>query len=382
MKIKPGKYFLQGNIALAEAAIKAGCLFYAGYPITPASEIMEHMAKRLPEEKGVFIQMEDEIASIAACIGASWAGVKAMTATSGPGFSLMQENIGLAVMTETPLVIVDVQRTGPSTGQATKAAQGDIMQTRWGRHGDQEVIVLAPNSVQEMFNLTIKAFNLTEKYRTPVIVLADEAIAHLHENLTVKEGIEVFNREKPRKKEKRFFGCEKKDCVPPMPSVGEGFDVLVTGSSHDEYGVRFTANPQVHEKLVNRLVNKIRLRRKEIIEAETYMVDECEIGVVSIGCVSRAVYEAVELAEKEGFRVGFVRPKTVWPFPEEQVEKLASNANFILVPELNTGQLIKEVERVTVTKKKEKVIPFNKIGGGRMISPTEILKEIKRLSRN
>ena len=371
--VKPGVYFWQGNEACAEGAITAGCRFFAGYPITPASEIAEHMAKRLPQIGGIAIQMEDEMASIGAVIGASWAGAKAMTATSGPGFSLMQESIGYAFMTETPCVVVDVQRLGPSTGQATKCGQGDVMQSRWGTHGDHAAIVLAPNSVQEMFDLTIKAFNLAEKYRTPVIILADATIAHMREKTTVPslEEIEIINRKKPEADEKAFFGFEE---VPPMPAVGEGFNVPVTGSTHNEYGIRFTADPMVHRKLVERLNSKIENHVEEIAEVETYNFDDCKIGIVSFGCTSRAVPEAVEEAEKRGVKAGYIRLKTIWPFPEKKVEIMAEKAETIIVPEINLKQLFYEVERAS--KGLAKVVPLNKIGGGELITPEELLNKI------
>lgn len=370
--------FWQGNEACVEAAIMAGCRFFAGYPITPASEIAEQMAKKLPKAGGIAIQMEDEIASIGAVVGASWAGAKAMTATSGPGFDLMQETIGWAFMTETPCVIVDVQRLGPSTGQATKCGQGDVMQARWGTHGDYSAIALSPNSVQEMFDLTIEAFNLAEKYRTPVILLADEIVAHMRENVKVPplEEIKIFNRRKPKPDEKAFFGLEE---VPPMPSVGEGFHVAVTGSTHNEYGVRFTADPLVHKRLVERINNKIKRHAEEIAEVETYRIDDCKVGIVAFGCTSRAIYEAVECAEAEGIKVGYVRLKTLWPFPEEAVKKLAQKAKAIIVPEMNLGQICYEVQRVAGCS--SKVVALNKIGGGEPITPEEIFEEIKECAK-
>jgi 2-oxoglutarate ferredoxin oxidoreductase subunit alpha len=341
LKRKPERntYFWQGNEACAEAAIAAGCRFFAGYPITPASEIAEHLAKKLPKVDGVAIQMEDELASIGAVVGASWAGAKSMTATSGPGFSLMQETIGYAFMTETPCVIVDVQRLGPSTGQATKCGQGDVMQARWGTHGDYSAIALSPNSVQEMFELTIKAFNLAEKYRTPVILLADEEIAHMREQVTIPslESIEIVNRRKPKPGETAFFGLEE---VPPMPAVGEGYNVAVTGSTHNEYGIRFTADPNVHKRLVERLNSKIQDHADELAEAETHSIDDCQIGIISFGCTSRAIYEAVENAEAIGVTVGYARLKTIWPFPEKIVKKLAKTAEKIIVPEMNLRRLL------------------------------------------
>lgn len=371
-------YFWQGNKACVEGAITAGCRFFAGYPITPASEISEHMAKRLPQIGGIAIQMEDEMASIGAIIGASWAGAKAMTATSGPGFSLMQEFIGYAFMTETPCVIVDAQRTGPSTGQATKCGQGDVMQSRWGTHGDYSAIVLSPNSVQEMFTLTVRAFNLAEEYRTPVILLSDEIITHMREQITVPplDNVKIINRKKPRAGEKAFFGLEE---IPPMPAVDEGFNVAVTGSTHDEYGIRFTADPITHRKLVERINNKIRKHTEEISDFEDYNTEDCQIGIISYGCTSRAIYEAVEKAEAKGIKTGYVRLKTLWPFPDKIIRKLADKADKIIVPELNLGQIYYEVERAS--KGLAKVIPLNKIGGGELITPEEMLAKILKEAR-
>lgn len=381
MKKKPERntLFWQGNEACAEAAIVAGCRFFAGYPITPASEIAEHLAKKLPKVGGIAIQMEDELASIGAVVGASWAGAKPMTATSGPGFSLMQETIGYAFMTETPCVIVDVQRLGPSTGQATKCGQGDVMQARWGTHGDYSAIALSPNSAQEMFELTIKAFNLAEKYRTPVILLADEGIAHMREQVTIPSlaDIEIVNRRKPKPGEKAFFGLEE---VPPMPAVGEGYNVAVTGSTHNEYGIRFTADPNVHKRLVERLNSKIQNHADELAEAETHNIDDCQIGIISFGCTSRAIYEAVENAEAKGVTVGYARLKTIWPFPEKIVKELAKTAEKIIVPEMNLKQLYYEVQRVT--NGSSEIIALNKIGGGELITPEELTAKIMESAKD
>ena len=373
--LKPGTYFMQGNEALAEGALFAGCRFFAGYPITPASEILEYLAEKMPLLDGICIQMEDEMASLASVIGASWAGAKAMTATSGPGFSLMQELIGYAFMTETPIVIADIQRQGPSTGQATKGAQGDVMQSRWGTHGDYMSIVLSPNSPQEMFELTIEAFNLAEEYRTPVILLADETVAHMREKVEIpsSEEVKLIKRKRPKSMDEPFFGGEE---VPPMPPLGEGYYVAVTGSTHNEYGIRFTADPEVHRKLAERLVGKIVNNADKIVKYEEFKVEDCEVGIVAYGCTSRAVYETVELAREKGVRVGFVRLKTIWPFPEKVVEKLAEKSEILIVPEMNLRQLYYEVERVA--KCKAKVYPLNKVGGGEMITPEEILAEILR----
>ncbi len=372
--LSPGTYFMQGNEALAEAAITAGCQFFAGYPITPASEIAEHLAGRLPQVGGIMIQMEDEIASLAAVIGASWTGAKGMTATSGPGFSLMQENIGYAFMTETPCVIVDVQRTGPSTGQATKCGQGDVMQARWGTHGDYASIVLSPNSVQEMFDLTIRAFNLAEKYRTPVILLADEVTAHMREQLVVPsfDEVKLFDRRKPKLGDEAFFGG---DGVPPMPSVGEGYNVTVTGSTHDEFGIRFTADSGVHNRLVTHLVDKVRRNAEVLMDFESFNTEDCEVGFVSFGCTSRAVYEAVDMAIEKGIKAGFVRLKTIWPFPERTVRAMAERSKAIIVPEMNLRQIFFEVQRIV--NGATEVVSVNKIGGGEMLTPEELYAEIE-----
>jgi len=370
--------FWQGNEACAEGAIAAGCRFFAGYPITPSSEIAEHLSYRLPQVGGMAIQMEDELASIGAIVGASWGGVKSMTATSGPGFSLMQEGIGYAFMTETPCVIIDVQRAGPSTGQATKCGQGDIMQARWGTHGDYSAIVLSPNSVQEMFMLTVKAFSLAEKYRMPVILLADEIIAHMREQIVLPnlETLEIVNRRRPETDEKAFFGLEE---VPPMPRVGDGFNVVVTGSTHDEYGIRVTADPLVHRRLVERLNGKIQNHAMDIADFETYNIDECEVGIVSFGCTSRTVYEAVENAQKDGIKTGYIRLRTVWPFPDEVVKRMAKRAKAIIVPEMNLGQLCHEVERAA--NGEAPIMSMNKIGGGELITPEELLAKVAEVGK-
>ncbi len=361
---------LSGNEACVEGALFAGCRFFAAYPISPANEIGEIMSARLPKVGGTFMQMEDELASIGAVVGASWGGRKAMTATSGPGFTLMQETLGWAFMTETPCVVVDVQRAGPGTGQATKSAQGDIMEARWGSHGDYAVVALCPNSVQEMFELTIRAFNLSERYRTPVVILADETIAHIRERVTLTEvGIQVFERRRPNVGDTEFFGSRD---VAPMPSVGEGFNVAVTASTHDERGMRYTQDPRVHRRMVQSLVAKVNDHLSDIVETEGPEVEGCDVGIVSYGCTSRSVYEAVERAEEMGIRVGHLRLRTIWPFPEEEVASLAKGSKKVLVPELNLGQVAGEVQKIAGRK----VVKLNKIGGGELISPEEILEAI------
>jgi 2-oxoglutarate ferredoxin oxidoreductase subunit alpha len=365
--------FWSGNEACVEGALAAGCRFFAGYPITPANEISEHLSERLPQLGGTFMQMEDELASIGAVMGASWAGRKAMTATSGPGFSLMQETIGWGFMTETPCVVVDVQRAGPGTGQATKSAQGDVMQARWGTHGDYAAIVLSPNSAQEMFELTVRAFNLSERYRTPVVLLADETIAHVRERVNVLQGeyLEIVNRRHPAPGDTRFFGFES---VAPMPAVGEGYNVAVTASTHDEVGMRFTQGATVHRRMIEALNAKICNHTGDIAETELHNIEKCDVGIVSFGCASRSVYEAAERAESAGVRVGHVRLKTIWPFPEEAVSRLSRSAGRIIVPEMNLGQIAGEVERIAGRK----VVKMNKIGGGELITPEEILEVVMR----
>ncbi len=362
---------LSGNEACVEGALLAGCRFFAAYPISPANEIGEIMSARLPKLGGTFLQMEDELASMGAVVGASWAGRKAMTATSGPGFTLMQETLGWAFMTETPCVVVDVQRAGPGTGQATKSAQGDVMQARWGSHGDYAVVALCPNSVQEMFELTVRAFNLSEKYRTPVVLLADETIAHVRERVTLmgRESIEVLDRRRPQPGDTAFFGSGE---VAPMPAVGDGFNVAVTASTHDERGMRFTQDPAVHRRMVGSLNAKINRHADEIGDTEGVNVEGCDVGIISYGCTSRSVYEAVEMAGARGLRVGHLRLRTIWPFPEEEVSRLAGSARRILVPEMNLGQVAGEVQKIAGGK----VVKLNKIGGGELITPEEILEAI------
>ena len=369
------KVLWQGSEAVVEAAIRVGCNFFVGYPITPASEILELSAVKAPRHGGVFVQAEDEIAAINMAIGASWAGRKPLIATSGPGFSLMQEGIGYAVMTETPLVLVDAMRTGPATGQATKTSQGDLLQAVWGRHGDQAVIVLIPESVEELFRLTVRAFNLAEKYRVPVILTVEEAIIHLRESVdTSKLRVEVVERRRPRSPDEPPFGG---DLVPPMPEVGKGYNVLVTGSTHDEYGVRRTSDPEVHRRLVERLLRKIHDNRGDIVEYETRGVEDADYLIVTVGIVSRAASLAALRLRERGVKVGLFTPKTIWPFPCDELEEIVrSGVNKILVPEMNLKQLYYMV-RASVSGQAE-VRPYNKVGGGIPIYPREIEEAILR----
>ena len=369
--LEPGWYFMQGDEACAEGAIAAGCRFYAGYPITPASEIMIRMVHRLADVAGVFIQMEDEIGSISSVIGASWAGAKAMTATSGPGISLMTEGIGYAVITETPCVIVDVQRAGPSTGQATRPGQGDVMQVKWGPHGDNEMVAFAPWSVQEMYDLTIKAFNFAERFRVPAFVLADEAVGHLRETLVVKEEVEVFDRFKAPNLPP--FGTDAPNGVPPMPAFGEGANLLVTGSTHDPWGFRKTADSAVQARLTERLVLKVQDFKSEVIETEAHLLEDSEIAVVSYGFTARAALQAVKSLRQEGTKVGLLRLVSIWPFAAEAIAELGKRCRVIFVPEMNRGQVAGEMKKYTTTP----VISLPKTNG-EVIEPAEIVEGIRR----
>ncbi len=331
-----------GNVAAAEGALAAGCRFYAGYPITPSSEIMEHMAARLPGAGGAFIQMEDEIASISAAIGASWAGRKSMTATSGPGLSLMMEGLGYAAWTETPVVVVDVQRAGPCTGQATHVGSGDVMQLRYGSHGDYHPIALAPWSVQEMHDLTVQAFNLAERYRVPTFLLADEAVGHLRETAVLDPHPAVVDRAK--RPGAPPFGTDDPAGVPPMPSFGEGERLLVTGSTHDEWGFRRVDHPQVHARLVERINRKITDHRDDIVQVDGHMLEDADVAVVAYGFTARSALAAVRALRAEGVRAGLLRLVTIWPFADEEVRRLAGQVGHIVVPEMNRGQVADLVE--------------------------------------
>ncbi len=370
--LPPGRYYISGNEAVAEGAITAGCRFYAGYPITPSSEIMERMAHRLGEIGGVFIQMEDELGSISAVIGASWAGAKAITATSGPGLSLMMENIGYAAFTETPCVIVDIQRAGPATGQATRVGSGDIMQAKWGSHGDYQIIALSPWSVQEMYDQTIRAFNLAERYRVPTFLLGEESVGHLRENLEITPWARVFDRKKSRGRPP--FDAKNPRQIPPMPTFGEGERILVTGSTHDGLGIRRTDDPEVHARLVRRINDKILLNRGDIVDVEGLFLDGAVVAVLCYGFTARSSLGAVKGLREEGHRVGFMRLKTLWPFPHEQVCQLSEGVKGIFVPEMNRGQVAGEAMKSSRCE----VIPFCQTNG-EIIPPEVIRRELVRL---
>lgn len=374
IKMADEHYFLQGNEACAFGAIAAGCRFFAGYPITPSTEIAEIMSQRLPKLGGHFVQMEDELSAVGAIIGASWGGQKVVTATSGPGMSLMQENIGYATMTETPIVIINMQRGSPSTGQPTRSAQADMMQARWGSHGDYENITLAPASVQECFDYVIKAFNLAEEYRCPVLVLADEIVGHMREKVTIPEKVEIVPRKAPEKTDGVYLPYDApEDGVTPMPAFGDGFNMHVTGLTHDKRGYPSTDDPQTHIDLVTRLCNKILSKRNEMAIIETEFLDDAETIVLSYGIPSRSALTAVKQAREKGLKVGYIKLGIVWPFPEETLLELTKDAKRIIVPELNLGQVYLEVDRVL--GKHAKVELVSKIGGV-LHTPKEILDKI------
>lgn len=368
---------MQGNEACVEGAIAAGMRFYAGYPITPSTEIAELSAEKLPRIGGKFIQMEDEIASISAIIGASLTGKKSMTATSGPGFSLKQEGIGYAVAAEVPCVIVNVQRGGPSTGLPTSPAQGDIMQARWGTHGDHSIIALYPSTVKEIYYTTIKAFNLAEKYRTPVILLMDEVIGHMREKIEIpdQDEIKIIDRKKPDVKPDKYlpYGVEEDDMIPAMANFGEGYRYHVTGLIHDETGFP-TSNHRIAENLVYRLVNKIEDNADDIVEYEEYLMDDAEQIIVAYGSTARSAKSAINQLRKEGVKIGLFRPITIWPMAEKQLKIIAKKVNKITVVEMNMGQYFNEIDRVA--GKYTKVDKYSRVHG-ELITPEEIVSFIK-----
>ena len=372
---------LMGNEACVEGAIAAGMRFFAGYPITPSTEIAEESSVRLPQVGGKFIQMEDEIAGMAACIGGSIAGLKSMTATSGPGFSLKQENIGYAAMAEIPCVIVNVQRSGPSTGLPTSPSQADVMQARWGTHGDHPVIALSPSSVKETFDLTVRAFNLAEKYRTPVILLMDEMIGHLREGIELPDPktLAIIDRVKPNVKPDEFLAYKVSEgaIVPPMPAFGEGYRYNITGLIHDESGFP-TNNNAVAEIMATRLMKKIDDHLDDIIQYETTGASGCDVLIVTYGGTARTVRSAVKLAGEKGIKIGVFRPITIWPFPERALKECvtANKIKNVLVAELNYGQLSLEVERVL--KNDAKVSHIGKIDGD-ILYPNEIAEKVSEV---
>lgn len=369
---------LQGNEAIVEGALAAGCRFFAGYPITPATEISEIMAYRLPAVDGTFIQMEDEIASMGAIIGASLAGTKAMTATSGPGFSLMQENLGFACVAEVPCVVVDVMRGGPSTGLPTNVSQGDVMQARWGTHGDHPIIVLAVSTTRDCFDITVKAFNLSEKYRTPVIILADEVVAHTREKISLPHAgeIEIVERIRPSMPPEWYVPYEDNSRgVPAMGIFGDGYRYHVTGLVHDVRGFP-TQRPDEIVPFMNRLFRKINQHFFDIQFVDTESVEDAEILVVAYGSVARSARRAVRDARLRGIKAGLLQLITLWPFPRRVIEPLLKQVRVVLVPELNFGQVSREIKRINqgITR----IETHNRIDGS-LITPDELLTRLLKI---
>lgn len=346
---KVEKKFMEGNEAMTAGAIAAGARFFAGYPISPSSEVAKAAAKELPRHGGIYIQMEDELSSMAALLGASLAGKKAFTATSGPGFSLMQENLGLGIMSELPCVLYNVQRSGPSTGAATKPAQGDLMQAKYGTHGDHSIIAISPSSVQDCYDLSIAAFNLAEKYRTPVIFLADEVVGHLRETLTIREPEpdEIINRKAPATKNQADFRPYDYSSteVAPMVAVGDR-DLLMrtTGSTHDEKG-EFCPSPENIDRVTHYLVDKIEKHVDDITITRKYQMDDADVVLISFGCSVRSSLSAIEILRKKGVKAGLLQLVTVWPMPEKEIRAALQQAKTVIVPELNLGQLAGEVRK-------------------------------------
>lgn len=371
--------FMQGNEACAEGAIAAGCRFFAGYPITPSSEIAEICAKRLPQVGGKFIQMEDEIASMAAICGASLTGAKSMTATSGPGFSLKQELIGYASFTEIPCVVVNVMRAGPSTGSPTSCAQGDVMQARWGTHGDHPIIVLSCASVRDMYELTVKAFNLSERYRVPVILLSDEIIAHMREkvDLDAVGQLEIIDRKKPACAPDEYlpYEADPETDVPPMANFGDGYRYHITGLSHDASGFTTQKSEKV-AALIERLNRKIENHKDEIIETRNYYLDDAKIVVFAYGCTSRSALRAVREARDKGIKAGLIQPVTLWPFPDELIAKMAEQADAFIVPEMNMGMMVREVERAAHGKAE---VIGQSLVTWEMFTPAQVLAKIEEV---
>lgn len=374
-------HFMNGDRACAEGAIRAGCTFFAGYPITPATEIAERMSRRLPSLGGTYIQMEDEIASMNAVLGASWGGAKAMTATSGPGFTLMMENLGLGMITETPCVIVDVQRGGPSTGLPTMVGQADIMQCKWGSHGDYEVIALAPSSPQECYDLAIKAFEYSEIYRMPVFIMMDETVGHMSERViypapeTIKPTPRKYTTLPPE--EYLPYRVTEDDLVPEMAPINKGYHIHMTGLTHNEKGYP-EINVKAQANMMNHLIGKVRKNADKIIILEEKYIDDADIVIVSFGISARIADYPLEQARKEGLKVGLLRLVTVWPFPENYIDTLASKIKAFIVPEINMGQISLEVERCAHGK--TNVIPVTHQGGG-LHTPQQLLEVIRRASK-
>jgi 2-oxoglutarate ferredoxin oxidoreductase subunit alpha len=373
-----GQHFLLGDFACAEGALAAGCRFFAGYPITPSTEVAERMAERLPEVGGLYIQMEDEIASATAILGAAWGGMKTMTSTSGPGFSLMMEALGLGILTETPTVIVNVQRAGPSTGLPTMVGQGDMMQARWGSHGPYEIIALVPESAQECFDLTVRAFNLSERYRVPVLVMTDEEIGHLTEKVAIPpaESLELWNRRLPTVSPQEFRMYQTNgELVPAMAHAGSPYRVFFESLTHDDRGYPMM-KADAHQKLVDRLIKKIQNNRQDILQWEEKDIDGADVVVLSYGISGRVARRAIAMAQAKGLKVGFFRLITAWPFPSERVAEISRHIKGFVVPEINYGQMVLEVERCSVDCCQVLLVPH---AGGDIHEPETILEAIYRV---
>lgn len=373
-----GIHFMNGDEACAEGALAAGCRFFAGYPITPATEVAERMAERLPGVGGIYIQMEDEIASMAALLGASWGGMKAMTSTSGPGFSLMMENISLALCTETPCVVCNVQRAGPSTGLPTLVGQMDMMQARWGPHGHHEIIAVAPSSPQEMFDFTIWAFNLSERYRLPVLIMADEVVGHMTERVVIPpaDQIEVVERKKPTKPPGKYLPFRPdKDGVAPMATFGDGYRVHITGLTHDERGYP-VMNEVAQAQMLDRLVQKVRRNLDKIVRFDSLCIDDAELVVVAYGISARSAKRAVAQARAQGLKVGLLKLETIWPFPEAAIRELAGQVRALVVAEINYGQIYLEVERCAAGRCPVRLVPH---AGGAIIRPDKIMAALQQV---
>ncbi|PKN49865.1 MAG: 2-oxoglutarate synthase subunit alpha [Deltaproteobacteria bacterium HGW-Deltaproteobacteria-20] len=375
-----GQHYLDGNHAACEGALAAGCRFVAGYPITPSTEVVERIAQRFPTMGGVFIQMEDEIAASITLQGGVWAGKKAMTVTSGPGFSLMMEHVGLAAITECPCVFINVQRGGPSTGLPTLPGQADMMQARWGSHGDYEIIALCPQSPQECFDYAVKAFNLAETWRVPVMLMMDECVGHMTERVVIPkaEDIEVVERNFTKKQPGEYKPFDPGDgWVPEMAKAGDGFNLFVTGLTHDERGYP-VMNHHAQEKLIHRIVDKIRLNADKICEWEERETEGAEIVVVSYGITSRVAQRGVEIAREKGIKVGMLRLIVAWPFPEKRIKELAPKIKSFVMPELNYGQMVFELERCVAGMTRTVLVPH---GGGEVHEPEVIAKAIIEAAR-
>jgi 2-oxoglutarate/2-oxoacid ferredoxin oxidoreductase subunit alpha len=377
-RVLTGEHFINGDEACTEGALAAGCNFFAGYPITPATEVAETMSRRLPKLDGTYVQMEDEIASIAAVLGAAWGGAKSMTSTSGPGFSLMMENIGLGVITETPCVVVNIQRGGPSTGLPTTCGQGDIMQAKWGSHGHYEIIAISPSSPQEMFDFTIRAFNLAETFRIPVLIMADEVVGHTLERVTIPaaEKIKVINRKKPTEPPTTYLPYKTdSSLIPVLPDAGDGYRIHITGLTHDERGYP-VPDAGTQEVLITRLINKIRKNRDKIIDYEAYFLDGAKIIIVTYGSSVRPALKAMRGLRDEGVKVGLLKLNTIWPFAEDLIRKLAKKVEAFVVPEVNFGQIALEVERCASGQALTKLISHP---GGGIHTPQQITDAVKKI---